>query len=128
MSTQSIRPSLPTIDIVTDTAYPTRGGRWLIYGLKIAALWRLHCRSAHCPGVHRPWRCDGASPLEDDGGNGPQRNENAMLTPTDIDTLNTLARDLAQRSFGGAGSVGRNTHGTVRLTILKHERGAGGLY
>jgi len=51
-----------------------------------------------------------------------------MLTPTDIDTLNTLARDLAQRSFGGAGSVGRNTHGIVRLTIVKHERGADGLY
>jgi hypothetical protein len=51
-----------------------------------------------------------------------------MLTPSDIDALNALARDLAQRSFGGAGSVGRNTEGIVRLTIVKHERGAGGLY
>jgi hypothetical protein len=51
-----------------------------------------------------------------------------MLTPSDIDALNALARELAQRSFGGAGGVGRNTNGVVRLTIMKHERGAGGLY
>jgi hypothetical protein len=51
-----------------------------------------------------------------------------MLTPSDIDALNALARDLAQRSFGGAGSVGRNTNGIVRLTIVKHARGGSGLY
>ncbi len=51
-----------------------------------------------------------------------------MLTPLDIDALNVLARDLAQRSFGGAGSVGRSTEGIVRLTIVKHERGADVLY
>ena len=51
-----------------------------------------------------------------------------MLTPPDIDALNALARDLAQRSFGGAGSVGRNTNGIVRLTIVKHERGDNSLY
>jgi hypothetical protein len=66
--------------------------------------------------------------LADDAGNDPQRNESEMLTPTDIDTLNSLARDLAQRRFGGAGSVGRNTDGIVRLTIMKLDRGAGGLY
>jgi hypothetical protein len=51
-----------------------------------------------------------------------------MLTSSDIDALNALARDLAQRSFGGAASVGRNSDGVVRLTVVKHERGADGLY
>lgn len=62
--------------------------------------------------------------MEDNGAKDPQRNESTMLTPLDIDALNVLARDLAQRSFGGAGSVGRSTEGIVRLTIVKHERGA----
>jgi hypothetical protein len=51
-----------------------------------------------------------------------------MLTPSDIDALNALARDLARRNFGGAGRVGRNINGVVRLTIVKHARGGGGLY
>jgi hypothetical protein len=51
-----------------------------------------------------------------------------MLTSSDIDALNVHARDLARRSFGGAASVGRNSDGVVRLTVVKHERGADGLY
>jgi hypothetical protein len=51
-----------------------------------------------------------------------------MITPTDVDALNALAHDLAQRSFNGEGSVGRNANGIVRLTLIKHDRGSGGLY
>ena len=74
------------------------------------------------------WRRDGGPGLEEDDAKDPQQNESKMLTSTDIDTLNTLARGLAQRRFGGSGSVGRNINGIVRLTIVKHERGAGSLY
>jgi hypothetical protein len=49
----------------------------------------------------------------------------AMLTMADIDALNALARDLAQRSCGGTVIVGRTNSGIVRLTIVKHGRSGG---
>jgi hypothetical protein len=39
-----------------------------------------------------------------------------MLTPSEIDVLNALSYDLAQR-IGGDGNVGRSSDGVVRLTI-----------
>jgi hypothetical protein len=44
-----------------------------------------------------------------------------MITLADVEALNALARDLARRSFGGEGSVGRQGNGVVRLTIVKHD-------
>jgi hypothetical protein len=51
-----------------------------------------------------------------------------MLTPSDIDALDTFARSLARRSFGGKGSVERQGNGIVRLTLVKHDSGRGNLY
>jgi hypothetical protein len=42
-----------------------------------------------------------------------------MLTPADIDALKARAGGLAQRRFGGAGSVGRNSDGIVSREIAK---------
>jgi hypothetical protein len=49
-----------------------------------------------------------------------------MLTPSDIDVLNALSHDLAQR-IGGDGNVERSSDGVVRLTILNAQE-SGGLY
>jgi hypothetical protein len=49
-----------------------------------------------------------------------------MLTPSDIDVLNALSSDLAQR-MGGDGNVERASDGVVRLTIWNAKE-SGGLY
>jgi hypothetical protein len=51
-----------------------------------------------------------------------------MLTSPEIEDLNALARNLAHICFGGEGSVGRSGDGIVRLIIVKHAHGSGGLY
>jgi hypothetical protein len=51
-----------------------------------------------------------------------------MLSPQDIDALDALARDLAQRRFAGEASVGRRGSGILRLIIVKHDHGGGSLF
>lgn len=63
-----------------------------------------------------------------DDGEPLSRGESAMLSLSNVDALSALAHDLAQRTFGGQGSVGRTGNGIVRLTIVKHDRSAGAIY
>ena len=51
-----------------------------------------------------------------------------MLAPTDVDALNTIAHELAHRTFAGRGSVVRSGNGAVRLTLAKNDSEGGGLY
>ena len=51
-----------------------------------------------------------------------------MLTLPEIAELDSLACDLARRSFGGEGMVGLTDSGVVRLTLVRHDDGRGGMY
>jgi hypothetical protein len=62
-----------------------------------------------------------------DAGTGPSQYETTMLTPSDIDALDALARELARQTFGGEGSVVRTGNGPPRLTLVRRENG-GQLY
>jgi hypothetical protein len=52
-----------------------------------------------------------------------------MLTPSEIELLNTFARELARLSFEGKGKVARGENGVVRLMLMRRGRnGAGSVY
>ena len=60
---------------------------------------------------------------------GEHETENMMLTRSEIELLNTFARELARLSFEGKGKVARGENGVVRLMLMRRGRnGARSVY